>query len=364
MRWKSTTARLAAIAGGTTVLMAAEPPRYPAASPGLDRPATHVTSGPAGVHHAPYNPGTAEPNRTVDLRRTILWANENSEYPDDRPLPKMPAELPPRSKNNAELYPLNAVPVADGFWLVGGTVIGRQHRQMLWALGKTVFDGDGLRFEALANATVTVHGFRAVNVQDGISPRPAGGVAHDGVAWKVQGCYFRYIRDDAIENDALLDGEISDSLVDGTFVFLSQRPGARSTTTRAHALTKVRGCLVHLERMPYERDIGGDAPARGSIVDGKGLGMPFKFKGPPSGRLEVRDTIFLIDGLSVNGARAMSFPAWDGCVYENVTIVWRGGGAYPGQLPPRGVTVTDDPGVWTRARAAWLAAHPGAIDGL
>ena len=364
MRLKLTTAWLALSAGGWAALTAAESTRYPAASPGLNRPAAHVAVGPIGVHHAPYNPGSALPNRTVDLRRTILWANEASEYPDDRPLPKMPAQLPPRSKNNAELYPLNAVPVADGFWFVGGTVIGRQHRALPWAFNKTLFDGDGLRFEALANATVTVHGFRAVNVEDGVAPRPADGVAHDGVRWKVVGCYFRDIRDDVVENDALIDGEIDDCLVDGAFVFLSQRPGARSTTTRAHALTKVRGCLVHLERMPYERDIGGDAPAPGSIVDGKGLGMPFKFKGSPSGRLEVRDTIFLVDGLSVNGPRAMSFPTWDGCVYENVTLVWRGGGAYPGQLPAHGVTVTDDLGVWTKARAAWLAGHPGATDGL
>jgi hypothetical protein len=337
---------------------------FPAASRGLDRPPSQIVVGPRGVFHPPYNPGSARTQLTVDLRQTILWANENSVYADDRPLPKLPAELPPRSKDNAELYPLNAVPVADGFWFVGGTVIGRQHRDLPWAFNKTLFDGDALRFEAAAGATVTVHGLRAVNVEDGISPRLASGVSHDGVVWKAEQCYFRYIRDDVIENDALLDGEITDCLVDGTFVFLSQRPGARSTTTRPHAMTRVRGCLVHLERMPYEKDIGLDAPAAGSIVDGKGLGMPFKFKGPASGRLEVRDTIFLIDGLSVNGARAMSFPTWDGCRYENVTIVWRGGGAYPGQLPARGVKVTDDLEVWTQARTAWLAAHPGATDGL
>ena len=43
--------------------------------------------------------------------------------------------------------------------------------------------------------------------------------------------------------------------------------------------------------------------------------------------------------------------------YRNVTLVWLGGGRYPGAIPSSGVTVTDDIGVWNRARAAWLSRH-------
>jgi hypothetical protein len=44
------------------------------------------------------------------------------------------------------------------------------------------------------------------------------------------------------------------------------------------------------------------------------------------------------------------------CPSRPTTIVWLGGGAYPGALVP-GVQVTADPTVWTSAVAAWKAAH-------
>ena len=336
---------------------------YPAKSPGLNRPSVQIVVAPPGLHAAQYNPGSTRKNLTVDLRRTVLWANRNEAHRADRPLPALPDELPARGAG-PELYPLNARPVGDGFWFVGGTVIGQQHRGLPWRFVKQLYDGDALRFEGEGKAVITVHGLRADNVQDGVSPRVASGTAPGDVYWKVHGCYFRYVRDDVVENDSLLDGEIVDCLVDGAFVFLSQRPGARSTNTRPEARTRIQHCLVRLEGMPYDQDMGGDPAVPGSLVDGKGHGMPFKFRGPPTGRIEVRDTVFLIDGLSVNGPRSMNLPSWDGCVYENVTIVWRGGDRYPGELPARGVTVTNDLAVWTRAREAWLAAHPGVLDGL
>jgi hypothetical protein len=344
---------------------ATPPTVYPANSPGLEGTGRQIVVGPAGVHRPQLVPRSSGRVTTLDLRRTILWANEDSPHPDDKPLAPLPAQSPGRSKYSLpELYPLNGDPLDDGFWFVGGTVVGRQHRGLPWSYIKQLYDGDGLRFEARRGATITVHGMRIDNVEDGVSPRLAADVPHAGAYWKVDGCYFKFIRDDVVENDSLMDGEISDCLVDGTFVFLSQRPGRQSTTRRAEAMTRIRACLVRLQRMPYQRDIGGDEPAPGSIVDGQGHGMLFKFSGAATGKVDVRDTIFLVDGMSVNGAKSMSFPTWEGCTYENVTIVWRGGGKYPGTLPASGVVVTDDLGVWARARAKWIKEHPGALDGM
>lgn len=357
-------AAVAAAVGLASLSAAVEPTLYPRVSPGLERPKGDIAQGPVGLKHEPLNPGTRKPNQSIDLRRSLLWGSEGNAHPGDRPLPQLPTAPPGRTKDNAELYPLNAIPVADGYWFVGGTVVGQQHRDLLWAYMKQLYDGDGLRFEATSRARVTVHGLRVDNMEDGVAPRLWGETEYDGVYWKVHQSYFRYIRDDVVENDSLIDGEITDCLVDGTFVFLSQRPGARSTRTRAETVTHIRDCLVHMQRMPYHRDIGGDIPAAGSIVDGKGHAQIFKMKGPASGRIKIQNTIFLVEGMSVNGPRSMDFPDWDGCSYENVIIVWLGGGTYPGKLPAKGVSVTHEIAVWRKARAAWLAAHPGATEGL
>jgi hypothetical protein len=224
--------------------------------------------------------------------------------------------------------------VAEGLCIIGGTVVGQQPRSLTWQQVKHSHDGDGLRVQA--GGWYLVDGLRADNVEDGISPFGDGFVARD--------LYFTYIRDDCIENDAVSGGIVADSLFDGCSMGLSERPskGFRPAPPPAAETFTLDGVLLRLQPMPRD-----DAP------DGLGHGQLFKWS-RWANRLVLRNSIFLVERVSMNGRKSMRFP--DGTVAENVTLVWSGPGSYPAPVPA-GVRVTKDRSVWDAARRAWLARH-------
>ena len=260
--------------------------------------------------------------------------------------------------------PLNPLVIehADGdVCVVGPTVIGRASRDAGWYEIKHEHDGDGVRF---ANATgkFTLEGAHIENVADAVAPPKAPNTPR-AAAFAVRGVYACYIRDDFIENDAALGGEVSDTLVDGTHVFISARPGRGFRESREKfppATLSVRDSLVRLDCKPDDRADGQDAPtvterAGGACGIARSLGMPFKWSAAAENlRLDMADTIIRVDAAGRNGPRSMNFPPG---TYRDVTLIWLGSGPYPGTLPETGVSVTTDQMVWDTARAAWLRRH-------
>jgi hypothetical protein len=224
--------------------------------------------------------------------------------------------------------------VAQGLCIIGGTVVGQQPRGLTWQQVKHIYDGDGLRVQA--GGWYVVEGLRVDNVEDGISPFGDGFVG--------RGLYFTYIRDDCIENDSISGGVVADSLFDGCSMGLSERPskGFSPTPPPAGESFTLDGVLLRLQPMPRD-----DSP------DGLGHGQLFKWS-RWANRLVLRNSIFLVERVSMNGPKSMGFP--DGTVAQNVTLVWTGPGDYPARVPA-GVRVTKDRSVWDAARRAWLARH-------
>jgi hypothetical protein len=298
----------------------------------LDRPGEHFkpSSPPVGnaLEIAP------EPGQVLDLRAVMLSAD------------------PPRN-------PL-VIRKADGdVCVVGPTIVGSAARETSWSEMKHNNDGDGVLFSR-AQGPFTLEGARIENVEDAIGP-PKSPETPRTARFAVRGVYACYIRDDFIENDAVLGGEISDTLVDGTHVFISARPGRGFKGGNfPRATVTVRDSLVHLDCKPDERKDGEDTPAPeglagGACGVGRSLGMPFKWSDAARElRLDVADTIIRVDAAGRNGPQSMNFPFGD---YRKVTLVWLGSGHYPGALPSSGVTVTDDVAVWDKARADWLQRH-------
>lgn len=248
---------------------------------------------------------------------------------------------------NSPTYPVVVRDPPGGVCATGYRVTGRQARTVTWRQMKNLHDGDGMLWKFTRGA-VTAERMWMDNVMDGLSFPGRG-------SWTVRSVYARFVRDDFVENDMCRPGLIEDVLVDGAFMFLSQRPGARKRCASSET-TIVRNALVRLECMAYaDRDDG--QPTR-SCGPGTAVGQLWKW-GPNAGDVVVKDSIFLVPSLSVNGPRSMAFPRG---TYSNVTLIWLGRGNYPAPLP-RGVTVTNQAAIWTKARAAWLAAHGCTQDG-
>jgi len=230
---------------------------------------------------------------------------------------------------------------------VGGIVTGQQPSTLTWDEMKTTYDGDGLRIAG--NDWYAVDGLRVNNVEDGVAPRGTENLyPEDGDGFTMRNLYFTFIRDDCVENDDIAGGLISDSLFDGCYTGVSEKPSDGSPQLAypapAGETLQLDHVLLRLQAMPGPR--GTNDP---SIL---GHGQLFKWS-PVANSLVIRDSVFLIEA-TPNGTSYCPFPP--GTVTENVTLVWRGPGSFNWSVPA-GTTVTTDRAIWDDARASWLARH-------
>jgi hypothetical protein len=338
---------LALALAGTTLLLAPwlSGPPWPAAPPAT---ASTLQVGPPAT--SPDGPGPAAPSASECITRphTLrVSGTRDDQYKVASPVSDSTYDLrglvvtgfPAKT-----LYPLafgearhgkSSGPSSEHLCVIGGKVVGQQPRSLTWQQVKERYDGDGMR--VVADGWYVVDGLRADNVEDGLSPFGDGFVGRN--------LYFTYIRDDCIENDAISGGYVADSLFDGCSMGLSERPsnGFHPTPPPPGETFTMDHVLLHLQPMPRDE----------RTPDHLGSGQLFKWS-KWSNRLVLRDSIFWVERVSMNGVKAMAFP--EGTVARNVTLVWTGPGDYPAPVPP-GVTVTRDRTVWDNARRSWLARH-------
>lgn len=265
-------------------------------------------------------------------------------YPDSSILAKR--ELP-----NEEIYPVQLRDSKD-VSLSGLAVLGVQSLDLPWRVVKEMWDGDALLAKN-CEGTLEVSDVYFRNTEDGLGPEEK--LEH----WRLERAWMEDIRDDAIENDDLIPGEVINCLIDGCFVFLSQRaPDGRVN----EITTVVRDSLIRVSAQPHDGAEGKPWRDRFIVVGDDGIGrapgMIFKWESS-SGRVEMRDCILRMDAVSINGPDDMRFPPG---TYENVSLVWTGPEPYPVPVP-KGVSITSDPAIWEKARADWIAnlpkSHPG-----
>jgi hypothetical protein len=169
-----------------------------------------------------------------------------------------------------------------------------------------------------------------------------------GDNFTVRGAYLRQIRDDAISNDYGRAGVIDDSLIDGTYVGLSDRGQG---TGPNDAVTTLRNSLVRLQR--FEQTYNSGEAGHGWFWKWDSTGV----------KLALHGNIFFAEAPSIHGSH--QFPASkvvsckkpDGSP-DNL-IIWGGSGSYPRpeELQSGCFTLTTDVSVWHNARAQWLATH-------
>lgn len=250
---------------------------------------------------------------------------------------------------------LHGVSIRAPSCLVGGEVRGTFPYDLDWQAIKNRHDGDGVRWLRPGPGRVHIIGTYISNVSDAIGP-PKSPNTDRRSSWRVEHVYARHVRDDFIENDACLDGEVHDTFVDSTHTFISARPGLRhgSQFDRYRARHTVTNSLIQLSCMTDRR-----AGNRGSCPAGQSTGILFKTSAC-SGTLNMRDSIIRVDARSLNGATPMVFPPGN---YSNVWLIYDGPKSqYPAPLPD-GVTEVDDIELWRWARAKWLDRHGCDRDG-
>jgi hypothetical protein len=263
----------------------------------------------SGIFTGPYRNGSLRAGTKMDARQAVFLGS-----PDNR-------------------YPIN-LDGAGGACLAGGTVLGQYGRRLTWEQMHDM-NNAGVAFEAV---NFTVDGFRIDNVTDGIRPE-------DG-PFTIRQAWLSYVRDDCVENDHLEGGSIDDSLFDGCYVAISERPSAGAGHDGRSQLLTVRRSLLRLQAMPGPR---------GGTASDAGHGRFFKWDDAAT-QLALHDNVFLAERVGQDGAASMGTPPQLVSCSNNV-MVWLGGGAYPAPLPTC-FRVTTDRGVWDAAVAAWKARHP------
>lgn len=266
----------------------------------------------------------APDSHTFDLRRSRILGNldRNSSSFDPKPVT------------------IGSRTEPSGLCLVGGYVEGTQSRSLDWMyLKKKPGGGDKAPVYLATSGSATVNGLRIENMMNGLRPKK------DGVT--LRNAYYEYIRDDCFEGDDLTTMLIEDSLFDGCYTGISRQPGDNSPLYdqgKDRSVLTLDRVLVRMQRMPggYKK-----SPSMNT------WGRVFKVASI-AGPIVVRDSIFYTPPAGKKGTEGFDWPPQ--VTAKNVTVVWTGSGAYPGDLPA-GVTVTKDKSVWTSARAKWLKRH-------
>jgi hypothetical protein len=231
--------------------------------------------------------------------------------------------------------------------VIGGLVVGSQSRGLTWDQMKNAYHGAGLRIGG--NNWYVVDGLRVDNVEDGISPRGTEDrYPKDGDGFVLRNIYMTYIRDDCVENDDIAGGLIEDSLFDGCYTGISERPASGSPQL-AHRAPAAEQLVMNRVLMRMQAQPGPHGTNNPKLL---GHGKPFKWS-DVANKVVIKDSIILLER-QPNGGSWTPFP--DGTRAERVTIVWRGAGPFKWKVPA-GVKVTTDKSVWDRARAKWLSRH-------
>jgi len=213
----------------------------------------------------------------------------------------------------------------------GGTFIGTWPRDTSWkhmhGTGAIVLDGPRATVE-----DVTVHGY-------GDSIRMMENASH----FVVRRVHLSFSRDDCIENDWLLTGTVTGSLLDGCYNAFSARSYQDVPDGDDHVWT-IRSSLVRLEPMP--RTYNDEKPIPGTAGFFK-----WDDHGP---RLVLKDNVFRADQNA--GPVGLDIPEDKLKSCSGNTMVWLGKGRYPGHLPSC-FKLTRDKAVWDKAVANWHEAH-------
>lgn len=198
---------------------------------------------------------------------------------------------------------------------------------------------DTYAFKVMGIPNFTLEGVRQFDYGDGIT------IKGNSSNWTIRGVYFKYMRDDCIENDWVNSGTVEDSFFDGCFQGFSSRPytGTQDGSTNG---VVVKNSLFRLQHM----DKGYTDPGHGGF-------FKWSEKGP---MVSLHNNIYRVDEHSQHKNHSFGPPAGKLKDCSNNVMIWLGPGPFPEQLPScyRVLTGAEGLAYWNEAVARWKAAHP------
>ncbi len=319
-----------------TIVAADKPPAYQVTT----TPATG-TSGPvvkmAGVFGSRYTAhADVADNTTFDLRG-MVW--------DSKPTHPIVTAF---SAGEQPTPPKNLT-------LLGGVVRGTIPLEWSWELTHA-FGGAG--FYTVGAGLHRLEGARIHNMHDGWRPRETplfrARSYPNHASFLMRGCYLTGIRDDAIENDEFMPGDIEDCLIDGTWTFLSEQNetvnGFRSLKVPAIGADEDPEIRITRTLVRLARTNGDD-----------GVGTWFKFHGyeTPNHRVVITDSVFAVGQQPRNRWKELKFPKTASFKGTN-HLLWLGEPGMFGGEKPAGVIFLEGAAArakWHELRNRWLVAH-------
>ncbi len=331
---------------------------------------------PTGIFTTPYEQAAPRDDTTWDMRgaRFVGYFDADALYETG----EFAGGSTTAQKNNHPIRLGEEAPVG-GAAVVGGIVEGAQPETLTWErmkYGQHVQDDTDRWIDAGRPPDVDPHGGQVGNRnQDGdprIYVRPEAWAVwdavrvrntHDGIGLYgnpadgfgecyIRNCWLRGIRDDAIENDDWQALLVSDTLVEGTYTFLSCQNHALDDLHVTQSVT-VEDSIVRLRPFPGGFKTRSTDAVHGQIYKAQDNAPALRLRNVVVASERFRDP-------SGDGPRLPERRGHIADRYEDVTLVWLGSGRYPGNVPD-GCRLTRDPSVYEDAVADWKARH-GVVD--
>jgi hypothetical protein len=270
-------------------------------------------------------------SKIVDLRGKRLFVN-NSKNRDPKPALRCDAgELPTNS------YPLNIFSI-DGVSIIGGVIEGSVPQQSDW--DASYCNSAAVNLKNAAGGVID--GIRISRAWDGVRIGPESGKVVIRNAW------LSDIRDDAVENDNLLEARIIDTLIDGALQGVSLRPNARSKIGASQSRLVITGSLFRLREYPYK-----GRPELGSLIKAD----------PRSPRITITNRVIAIDSPQDDtpaSSWALMLSKLDPSAHN--LLLWLSDRPVPErlQLPDSGFRLlrgADARAAWNNAKLNWIHCH-------
>ena len=229
---------------------------------------------------------------------------------------------------------------------VNGTINGSIPSTWTWTQAHAS-GGSGVRMEG--DGLLRLAGTRMDNVEDGFKPREMPNTWSGDGTILFRGVYATRVRDDVIENDNVMQGEIKDSLLDGVHTFLSEQ--CQGTGCSGSTISEgedpniyIDGALVRLE----------DPNAN----DQEGMWFKYQCGAQSCHHAVISNSVFAMSEQPNEG--------WDEADFRGATfqgtnnyVLWLGTGTYQGEQPAGVTFLQGTPAVnkWCQVRADWLTSH-------